>query len=69
MSLFGKKEQKVNKALKMDVALKEKRIRQLEKLCAEKDQFFLGAISDGLRHGSSEAARHMADRKKFLKGK
>lgn len=26
-------------------------------------------ISDGLRHGSSLAAKHMSDRKKYKKGK
>ena len=40
--------------------------RDLRNLCSEKDSFFLELISDGLRHGSKLAARHMADRKKYL---
>ena len=48
--------------------LKE-RNRQLKKLCEEKDSFFLELMSDALRHGSSVAAKHMADRKKYLHGK
>ena len=42
---------------------------QLEKLCEEKDSFFLELMSDALRRGSSVAAKHMADRKKYLHGK
>lgn len=48
--------------------LKE-RNRQLKNLCEEKDSFFLELMSDALRHGSSVAAKHMADRKKYLHGK
>lgn len=43
--------------------------RQLKDLCEEKDAFFLELISDALKHGSSVAARHMVDRKKYLQGK
>ena len=43
--------------------------RRLKKLCEEKDSFFTEMISDGLRHGSPLAAKHMADRKKYLNGK
>ena len=43
--------------------------RQLKNLCEEKDSFFLELMSDALRHGSSVAAKHMADRKKYLHGK
>lgn len=48
--------------------LKE-RNNQLINLCEEKDSFFLELMSDALRHGSSVAAKHMADRKKQLRGK
>jgi len=48
---------------------KDRRIRQLENLCREKDSFFNEMISDGLRHGSPLAAKHMSDRKKYLRGK
>ena len=48
--------------------LKE-RNRQLKNLCEEKDSFFIELMSDALRHGSSVAAKHMADRKKYLHGK
>lgn len=48
--------------------LKE-RNRQLKNLCEEKDGFFIELMSDALRHGSSVAAKHMADRKKYLHGK
>lgn len=43
--------------------------KRLRKLCNEKDSFFLEMISDGLRHGSPLAAKHMADRKKYIHGK
>lgn len=43
--------------------------RRLRNLCEEKDSYFMELMSDGLRHGSSLAARHMADRKKYLHGK
>lgn len=52
MSLFGSKEQQVISRLENEMERKERRIKQLEALCAEKDEYFLGAISDGLRHGS-----------------
>ena len=43
--------------------------KRLVQLCNEKDSFFLELISDGLRHGSPLAAKHMSDRKKYLNGK
>lgn len=43
--------------------------RRLRKLCEKKDSFFMELISDGLRHGSKLAARHMSDRKKYIHGK
>lgn len=42
---------------------------RLRDLCEEKDNFFLEMISDGLRHGSSLAGKHMSDRNDYLKGK
>ena len=53
---------KENEALRKD----NKRLR---KLCEEKDSYFMEMISDGLRHGSKLAAKHMADRKSYKKGK
>ena len=44
-------------------------IASLTSLCDAKDKAVIPMISDGLRHGSSEAAKFMADRKKFLHGK
>lgn len=51
------------------IAYLEKENRRLKKLCKEKDSYFTEMISDGMRHGSSLAAKHMADRKKYLQGK
>lgn len=61
MGLFGSKKNKV--------ANLEKRIRELESLSDTKDSFFMELMSDALRHGSSLAAKHMADRKKYKHGK
>ena len=47
----------------------EKENRRLRKLCEEKDSFFVEMISDGMRHGSHLAAKHMADSKRYLTGK
>ena len=47
----------------------ENRVKELETLCNTKDSFFMELMSDGLRKGSSLAGKHMADRKKWLKGK
>lgn len=69
MSIFGSRDKQKISSLEREIEKKDRRIRQLESLCAEKDEYFLGAISDGPRHGSPEAARHMADRKKYLHGK
>ena len=52
MSLFGNKERQTISRLESELERKNRRISQLESLCAEKDEYFLGAISDGLRHGS-----------------
>lgn len=69
MSLFGRKEKATIKSLEMDLDTAYKRIETLENLCEEKDSYFMEMISDGLRHGSSRAGQHMADRKKYLNGK
>lgn len=42
------------------------RVVELENLCYEKDDYFRETISDGLRHGSSLAGKHMADRRQYL---
>lgn len=60
---------KENKHLKAEVMTLRKRNKELVNLCKEKDSFFDGVISDGLRHGSSLAARHMSEKKKYLRGK
>ena len=43
--------------------------RRLHKLCKVKDSYFKELMSDGLRHGSKLAGKHMSDRKKYLNGK
>lgn len=43
--------------------------KRLRNLCNEKDSFFLELIADGLRHGSTLAAKHMSDRKKYINEK
>lgn len=68
MGLFSKKNKMIESLLKENQILK-KQNEQLVHLCHEKDSFFRATISDGLRHGSSLSAKHMADRKKHLKGK
>lgn len=67
MALFSKnkellKLQEENKRLR-------KRNKELVNLCEEKDSYFKEMISDGLRHKSPLAAKHMSDRKKYLRGK
>ena len=52
-----------------EIARLKKENRRLKDLCEEKDSFFKELMSDALRHGSSLAAKHMSDRKKYLKGK
>lgn len=55
MGLFGpsKKDIKIYKL--------EKENKRLKKLCKEKDMFFKEMISDGLRHKSKLASKHMKD--------
>lgn len=72
MSLFGLFESKGKKKiaqLEEENQMNKKRIKELESLCEEKDSFFMELMSDGLRHQSSLAAKHMADRKKYKQGK
>lgn len=60
---------KANASIRRESDAKSKRIKDLEELCEEKDSYFMEMISDGLRHGSKLAAKHMSDRKKTLNGK
>ena len=69
MGLFGKKKDKIIASLLKENRSLRERNKQLVHLCHEKDFFFKELISDGLRHKSSLAAKHMAERKKYLKGK
>lgn len=61
--LFGpsKKDKKIYKL--------EKENKRLKRLCAEKDSFFKEMISDGLRHKSKLAGKHMRDLKDYKNGK
>ena len=61
MGLFGGRD----KRDKIKIGMLERRVKELEDLCEEKDSFFSAMISDGLRHGSSIAGKHMADKKKY----
>jgi len=69
MGLFSKKKDNLIKSLVLENATLKKRNKELVNLCNEKDSFFSELISDGLRHGSSIAGKHMAEKKKYLKGK
>lgn len=60
MSIFG---------LKKENELLRNENRRLRNLCKEKDSYFKELMSDGLRHGSKLAAKHMSDRKKYINGK
>lgn len=66
MGWFGDSLKKEIIKLKNENKRKDKRIRQLESLCNEKDSYFKELMSDGMRHGSSLAAKHMRDRKDYL---
>lgn len=70
-NMFGKKDNssEIISSLKAENKKKDARIKQLEALCEEKDSYFSELMSDGLRHGSSLAGKHMADYKKYKKGK
>lgn len=70
MGIFGSKSDKKKiSLLEQENKQNRKRIKQLENLCKEKDSFFMELMADGLGHGSSLAAKHMSDRKKYKQGK
>ena len=60
MSLFN---------LENENAYLRKENKRLRELCEEKDSFFSELMSDALRHGSKLAAKHMVDRRNYIKGK
>ena len=70
MGIFGLKRDK-KRISKLEQENKEyiQRFQLLDSLCEEKDSYFMELMSDGLRHGSSLAAKHMSDRKKYKQGK
>lgn len=63
MAIFNFGKDKLTKLEKENELLRE-RVSFLEDLCEEKDEYFKEMISDGLRHGSSLAGKHMSDWKK-----
>ena len=70
VGLFGKSKYKEEiLVLKKTNSVQNKRIKQLENLCEEKDSFFKELMSDATKHGSSLGAKHMSDRAKYLKDK
>ena len=69
MGLFGFGSKKRILQLEAENRASKKRIKQLEKLCHEKDSFFNELMSDALRHGSSLGGKHMSDKKKYKRGK
>lgn len=56
---------KINYLYKQN-SMKDKRIKYLEKMCVDKDNFFKRFISDGTRRGDSECAKQLAYRKHYL---
>lgn len=69
MKLFDTKKDKLIRSLTLENKALKKRNMDLVNLCEEKDSFFKELMSDGLRNGSKLAAKHMADRKSYLKSK
>ncbi len=69
MKLFDTKKDKLIRSLIVENKALKKRNKDLVSLCNEKDSFFKEMISDGLRHKSPLAAKHMADRKSYLRTK
>ena len=69
MGLFSnKKDNEIDRLKKLNKS-KDREIKRLKDLCAEKDSYFDEMISDGLRHGSKLASKHMRDKKDYLNGK
>lgn len=56
-------------SLKAENKFLRKENKRLLALCDEKDSFFKELMSDGLRHGSKLAAKHMAEKKKYNHGR
>lgn len=69
MKLFNKILNQKSSDLARENKLLRAQNRELKKLCHEKDSYFAEMISDGLRHGSKLAGKHMADLKKYKAGK
>ena len=69
MKLFDTKKDKLIRSLTLENKALKKRNKDLVNLCKEKDSFFKELMSDGLRHSSKLAAKHMADRKSYKNGK
>lgn len=69
MGLFSNKKDKEIDRLKKLNQSKDREIKRLKNLCDEKDSYFDEMISDGLRHGSKLASKHMRDKKDYLNGK
>lgn len=79
MGLFGKSKreqalERENRKLKKENDeyafndfINKQRIQELEDLCEEKDSWMDTMMSDGLRHGSSEAGRQMAYKREYKK--
>ena len=68
MGIFGRSKDREISRLRAENRAQKERIEDLVRRSDSKDEFFLEMISDGLRHGSSLAAKHMSDRKKYLNG-
>ena len=65
MGLFSNKKDKEIDRLKKLNQSKDREIKRLKNLCDEKDSYFDEMISDGLRHGSKLASKHMRDKKDY----
>lgn len=68
MGLFSSNKRKIF-LLEQENKAQRQRIKQLKDLCEEKDTYFKELMSDSLKKGSSLAAKHMADRREYLKKK
>lgn len=67
--MFLFKNKKELERLKKENKFLKKRIRLMECKSKEHERHFVKIISDGLRHGSSLAAKYMSDRRKQKRGK